>query len=84
MPRTAPAPPDRSKGRYAANAPAPTLLAGALIGRVGNGPPFPIGDQTEALPMPADGPLFLAVNDDEVSDNQGAFAVTLRVIRGRR
>ncbi len=72
------------KGRYAANAPAPTLLAGALIGRVGNGPPFPIGDQTEPLPMPGDGPLFLTVNDDEVSDNQGAFAVTLRVIRGRR
>ena len=34
--------------------------------------------------MPGDGPLFLGVNDDEVSDNQGAFAVTLRVTRGRR
>ncbi len=83
-PRTAPAPAGSLKGRYAANAPAPTLLAGALIGRVGTGPPFPIGDQTQPLPMPADGPLFLTVNDDEVSDNQGAFAVTLRVIRGRR
>ena len=72
------------KGRYAANAPAPTLLAGALIGRIGNGPAFAIGDQTEALPMPGDGALFLAVNDDEVSDNQGAFAVTLRLTRGRR
>ena len=72
------------KGRYAANAPAPTLLAGALIGRVGNGAPFAIGDQTEALPMPGDGALFLTVNDDELSDNHGAFAVTLRVIRGRR
>ena len=72
------------KGRHATNAPAPSLLAGALIGRVGTGAPFPIGDQTEPLPMPGDGPLFLTVNDDEVSDNQGAFAVTLRVIRGRR
>jgi hypothetical protein len=72
------------KGRYAANAPAPTLLAGALIGRIGNGAAFAIGDQTEALPMPGDGALFLAVNDDEVSDNQGAFAVTLRLTRGRR
>jgi hypothetical protein len=60
------------------------LLAGALIGRVGNSAPFAIGDQTQALPMPADGQLFLAVNDDEVSDNQGAFAVTLTVTRGRR
>lgn len=72
------------RGRYAANAPAPSLLAGALIGRIGNGAPFAIGDQTAYLPMPADGALFLAVNDDEVSDNQGAFVVTLRVQRGRR
>ena len=70
------------RGRFAANAPA--LLAGALIGRIGNGAPFAIGDQTVALPMPGDGTLFLAVNDDEVSDNQGAFVVTLRVTRGRR
>lgn len=72
------------RGRYAANSPAPSLLAGALIGRIGNGAPFAIGDQTVPLPMPADGTLFLAVNDDEVSDNQGAFVVTLRVTRGRR
>ncbi len=72
------------RGRYAAGAPAPTLLAGALIGRIGNGPPFAIGDQTTFLPMPAAGQLFLAVNDDTVNDNQGAFVVTLRVTRGRR
>jgi hypothetical protein len=72
------------KGRRADNSPAPSLLAGALIGRVGNSAPFAIGNQTEALPMPADGQLFLAVNDDEVGDNQGAFAVTLTVTRGRR
>jgi hypothetical protein len=65
------------RGRYASNAPAPSLLAGALIGRIGNGAPFAIGDQTVALPMPGDGTLFLAVNDDEVSDK--AFVVTLRV-----
>lgn len=72
------------KGRYAANAPAPTLLAGALIGRVGNGPVFAIGDQTQPLPMNGEGQLFLAVNDDEVDDNQGAFAVAMAVTRGRR
>lgn len=72
------------RGRQAPGAPAPGLLAGALIGRIGNGPPFAIGDQTSALPMPGDGPLFLAVNDDQLGDNQGAFVVTLRVTRGRR
>lgn len=72
------------RGRYAANAPAPTLLAGALIGRIDNGPPFAIGDQTQALPMPGDGVLHLAVNDDNANDNQGAFVVSLRVTRGRR
>ncbi len=72
------------RGRYAAGSPAPSLLAGALIGRIGNGAPFAIGDQTIALPMPADGQLFLAVNDDEGGDNKGAFVVTLRVTRGRR
>lgn len=72
------------RGRRAPGAPAPSLLAGALIGRVGNGTPFAIGDQTGPLPMPADGQLFLAVNDDEFGDNQGAFIVTLRITRGRR
>lgn len=70
-------------GRYAPSAPAPTLLAGALIGRIGNGPPFAIGDQSQPLPMPGDGLLFLAVNDEPVSDNQGAFVVALRVTRSR-
>jgi hypothetical protein len=34
--------------------------------------------------MAGDGQLFLAVNDDQPADNQGAFAVTLRVARTRR
>ena len=71
------------KGRYPANGPAPSLLAGALLGRIGNGPPFAIGDQTQELPVPAAGQLFLAVNDDQTSDNQGAFVVTVRLIRRR-
>jgi hypothetical protein len=73
-----------ARGRYAANGPAPTLLAGALIGRIGNGPAFAIGDQAQPLPMPGDGLLYLAVNDDTPADNQGAFAVTLNVTRARR
>ncbi len=72
------------RGRRAEKAPAPQLLAGALIGRIGTaGAPFGIGNMTQALPMDGVGELFLAVNDDELSDNEGAFDVTVRVIRRR-
>ena len=66
--------------RTAPNAPLPSANAGALIGRVGNSQAFGIGDQT-AVPMPFDGILYLAVNDDERSDNAGEFIVSVR--RGR-
>ncbi len=65
-------------GRRAADrAPLPSALAGALVGRVGNGAPFGIGNQTN-VPMPATGELFLGVNDDEVGDNSGGFVVDVR------
>lgn len=70
-------------GRKAPNSPAPEFLAGALLGRVGGGAPFPIGDQTGLLPMPGTGPLWLGINDDAVGDNSGEFVVTIRVTRGR-
>lgn len=70
-----------SPSRTAARSPLPSAAAGALIGRVGNGQPFGIGDQT-SVPMPNDGLLYLAVNDDELSDNTGAFVV--QVSRSRR
>ena len=66
--------------RMAPGAPLPTVNAGALIGRIGNGQPFGIGDQA-AVPMPFDGVLYLAVNDDERSDNAGEFIVLIQ--RGR-
>ena len=66
--------------RMAPGSPLPTVNAGALIGRVGNGQPFGIGDQA-SVPMPLDGILYLAVNDDERSDNAGEFIVSLS--RGR-
>jgi len=72
------------RGRRAAGAPLPDALAGALIGRVGNGPVFGIGNMTGPLSPPGvGGELVLGVNDDELSDNQGAFVVTVRVIRRR-
>lgn len=67
--------------RQAPGSPLPTVGAGALIGRIASGQPFGIGDQT-SVPMPADGVLFLAVNDDERNDNAGEFIV--RISRGRR
>ena len=72
-------------GRKAPRAPLPDALAGALIGRIGNGVPFGIGDQTAALAMPASGELFLGVNDDFPDDNRGTFAVEIRrTARSRR
>ena len=71
------------KGRTVANSPMPEVLAGALIGRIGNGAPFAIGNQSVPLPMPGDGPLWLGINDDQVSDNAGALVVRVIVTRGR-
>jgi hypothetical protein len=67
-------------GRMAVGSPLPTVNAGALIGRVGNSQPFGIGDQA-SVPMPFDGVLSLAVNDDERSDNAGEFTVTISRLR---
>lgn len=63
-------------GRYAADAPIPRSLAGALIGRIGNGQPFGIGNQA-SIQAPADGLLYLGVNDDNLADNQGEFRVEI-------
>ena len=64
--------------RYAQNAPLPRTFAGALIGRVGNGAPFPIGGGQATITMPASGQLFLGINDDGLGDNQGGFRVEIR------
>lgn len=58
--------------------PVRSAAAGALIGRVGNSPPFAIGSRGEIV-MPAAGALSLGVNDDKFDDNSGWF--TVRVIR---
>lgn len=55
---------------------------GALIGfiRLANGQssqPFLVGSQL-TLSVPVDGRLFLAINDDDYSDNGGAFSVRIR------
>lgn len=64
-------------GRLAVNGTMRQELAGALIGRIGNGAPFGIGKQTSIV-APASGVLFLGVNDDEFADNRGNFQVIVR------
>lgn len=58
--------------------PVPALPVGGLIARVGNGAAFPIGSNSQAITMPANGRLYVGVNDDQFGDNSGAFAVTIR------
>ena len=62
--------------RYAPNSPLPRNFAGALIARVGSGQPFPIGNQTRVT-MPANGQLFVGINDDGFEDNVGEFRVEI-------
>jgi hypothetical protein len=71
------APAGSNTGRYPTG-PMPRVLAGALIGRVGPVQMFGIGNSTGAMPMPADGRLYLGVNDDQVTDNRGEFTVDVR------
>ncbi len=70
--------PDGNPAYRSRNYPDPSVPGGALIGRVGaKGRPFGIGAQTQPLPMPASGRLYLGVNDNELGDNSGAFTVVV-------
>jgi len=62
--------------RYAAGAPLPKAFAGALIGRIDNGRPFGIGNQTSIV-APAGGLLYLGINDDALAGNSGQFQVVV-------
>lgn len=69
-------------GSIVGTRPVPSAGPGALIGyiRQSNGQmsqPFLIGGQL-TIRAPADGRLYLAINDDDYSDNGGAFKVTIK------
>ena len=69
-------------GSIVGTRPVPNAGVGALIGyiRLSNGqvsPPFFIGSQ-QTITASADGRLFLAINDDNYSDNGGSFSVRIR------
>ena len=57
--------------------PVTSLPVGGLIGRVGNGRAFSIGSAPQAVRMPANGTLFLGINDLTFNDNSGFFRVVV-------
>jgi hypothetical protein len=63
-------------GRKSGRPPVGNAPGGALVARVGNGQAFLIGNQG-SVRMPANGELFLGINDDVVTDNTGDFFVTI-------
>lgn len=63
--------------------PVPSAGVGALVGRIDNGPAFFVGTGTEPIVMPADGQLYLGINDTGRSDNSGSYAVRIARARGR-
>ena len=69
-------------GAIVGTRPLPSAGPGALIGYIRSSSgqmsqPFFVGSQL-TISAPADGRLFLAINDDDYSDNGGAFKVTIR------
>lgn len=68
---------DQVTGSTRRRYPLPELGAAGLMGRVGNGKPFPIGANMEPILMPAAGRLSLGINDDNYTDNSGAFTVVI-------
>jgi len=70
-------------GTYDRRAPLPRTLAGAFIGRIGTSQPFGIGPDAQ-FQAPANGQLFLGINDSNVADNEGAFTVTIERFGQRR
>jgi len=69
--------PDGNESMHRSDYPVPSLPVAALIGRVGNGTPFPIGSSTQPIVMPDSGRLMLGNNDSQAADNSGAFFVTV-------
>jgi len=66
--------------------PVPTAGVGALVGyiRLPNGQitqPFLVGSQ-QSFTAPAEGRLFLFINDDNYADNSGSFNVTVSTTSG--
>jgi PA-IL-like protein len=57
--------------------PVPSIGVGGLIAKIGNGRAFAIGSNTQPIMMPANGRLYLGINDDSFGDNSGGFRVSV-------
>jgi hypothetical protein len=68
-------------GPATAGAPLPGRNIGGLVGRIGNGPAFFVGDNLSAYRAEGTGRLYLRVNDDVLTDNRGQFRATITVTR---
>jgi hypothetical protein len=64
-------------------APLPGAAAGGLIGRIGNTQAFMVGANLQGHLANTAGRLFLMVNDDMLTDNQGNFRASVIVERRR-
>jgi len=64
-----------SNSPFNAARPMPNRPGGSLIGRVGNGDSFFVGDDHGAIRVRGSGRLFLGINDDYLQDNSGYFRV---------
>jgi len=69
--------PDGNPAVQTPGVPVPNMPVGGLIGRIGNGAPFPIGSNRQPITMPEDGLLMMGVNDTNVTDNAGSFVVQI-------
>ena len=70
-------------GTAGPNAPLPGAANGALIARIGNGAPFLVGTNLDSHRVDVAGRLYLMVNDDVVTDNQGQFRASVVMERRR-
>jgi len=77
--------PGGNPGMFDRQGPLPTTPTGALIGRIGGagargggGTPFLIGTQNLVV-MPANGQLFLGVNDRVLNDNSGSYQIQITI-----
>jgi Ca2+-binding EF-hand superfamily protein len=65
------------------NYPLPGVGEGALLGRIGNTQAFLVGANLEGYRASTAGRLYLMVNDDALTDNQGSFRASVTVERRR-
>jgi hypothetical protein len=56
--------------------PAPGVSCWSLIGRIGSGPPIPVG-KSLTFTAPVGGELYLGINDNNTADNSGHWTATV-------